>query len=376
MKASKRGATSHSLDRSGRRRDRAARFVVETLESREMLTGGMLAAVNQYGLPSQFLLSPGGSVYYNSINTSTGKWNGWVALGISLGGERISAGTFLDSATTQPYVDLLNSSGDVYFNSLQSSGTFSGFSPVSVGAGLTQISTETLPIYNAPFVFATNTRGDVFYTQRSSTGAWTGLSPVGIGVGARSLAAGAVQLNASPLSFEPYLFMLNGAGNVYFTERSVSGSWTPWSAVGVGVGGRSISSIVLDNTPMVTMVNGANNVYTNQATGPGTWFGWSPVSETGVGAQVATGTVANFTPWTLMVNGAGALATSYGGAGAWTTWQNLGAAPPAAAYAITANPGNAPFAFIVGIDGYDYWNYQNQFATWNGWIKIDVAPTS
>ncbi len=339
----------------------------------------MLAAVNQYGVPSQFLLSPGGSVYYNTISnklTNPPTWNGWVSLGIGLGGREIAAGTSLVGVTVRPYVELLDDLGNVYFNGQNSSGAFTGFSPVSVGAGLTSISSGTLPIYNAPFVFATNTRGDVFYTQQASNGAWAGLSPVGLGVGAAELAAGVIKLNASPLSYEPYLFMLNGAHNVYFTERNTNNGWTPWSPVGLGVGASSISTISVGNTPMVTLVNGMNDVYSNQETAPGSWAGWSPVSQLNVGAIVETGTVANYTPWTLMVNGLGNLYSSYGGAGAWSNWQSLGTAPPPAAYAFTANPGNAPFAFIIGTDGNDYWNYQTTFSTWHGWIKIDVAPPS
>lgn len=370
-------ATSDFRTRANRRRARPTRLEVEPLETRAMLSVAMLAAVEPYGLPEQFLLSPGGSVYYNSISNKPvfpPAWNGWVALGIGLGGREITAGTSLDTVTVRPYVDLLNSAGDVYFNAQTSSGTFGGFTPVAVGARLTQISSGTLPLYNAPFVFAINDIGDVLYTQRSLSGAWSGLSPVGLGVGAISIVAGAFKINASPLSYEPYVFMLNGANNIYFTERNTNGSWNPWSPVGVGVGADSISSIAVGNVPMITLVNGAGDVYSNQESTPGKWVGWSPVSAGGVGAIVETGTVANFTPWALMVNGAGGLYSSYGGAGAWSNWQSLGSASPPAAYAFTANPASAPFAFIIGINGDAYWNFQTSFATWYGWVNLGFAP--
>jgi hypothetical protein len=362
---------------------RARRPTVERLEDRQLLASATLAAVNQFGAPSIFTLDAAGDVYYNFYvppsGSTGGYWNGFTAIGTGVSGQALSAGTLLVSTTLRPDVFLLNTSGDIYFNYQTDSGQFAGWSPVAIGVGASAISTGTIPIYNEPYLFLLNGAGNVYYTQETSSGSWTPFSAVGVGVGGYAIASGTVRVSTFPNVYEPYLFLLNGAGNIYYTQKTTSGSWENWIPVGVGVGVDAISATSLNNRPTVFALNGANNVYYNFKTSSSNSFiGWVPIG-IGMDATSLDTVVASSGNYAFLVNGSGAVWSSFGNFGTWSTWFSLvpsDQSTPALAVtiAVTSYPTDSPIAFMVGSDGDIYWNFQPSFAAWEGWQLIGAQP--
>jgi hypothetical protein len=198
---------------------------------------------------------------------------------------------------------------------------------------------------------------------------------VGINVGALSIATGVIQVSSSPAIFEPYVFMINGANDVWYSQRNENGSWTAWSPVGIHVGAASISATTLANLPYVTMLNGAGNVYLNFRNSNGSWAGWAPVGSGGGGTPAAQMSAINAdsTIYTFSLNSSLQLYSTYGGFGTTVAWFGLGALPggvDATTISATANANTAPFAFTIGTDGNVYFNEQPSYATWDTWENI------
>jgi hypothetical protein len=355
---------------------RRARPAVEVLDARQLLASAMLAPVNQYGAPSLFALNPAGNVYYN-VYSSSG-WGGFTPIAIGAGGRAISAGTLLVSTTIRPDIFLLTTSGDIDFNYVTSTGQFSDWSPVGVGVGANAISTGTIPLVNEPYLFLINGTGNVYFTERTASGSWTPFSQVGIGVGAQAIASGTLRVSKFPTVFEPYLFMLNGAGDIYYTQENTSGSWMAWRPVGVGVGVHAISTTSLNNVPTVFALNGAGNIYYNPKGDGSSFIGWVPIG-VGLDATALSSVVASFGNYAFLINGSGDVLSSFGNFGTWSKWFSLvpsGSSRPAAAesIAVTSDPTEPPVAFMAGSNSNVYWNYQTSFATWKGWQLVGAEP--
>jgi hypothetical protein len=351
------------------------------LEGRSLLSASAISAVQQYGVPSVVAIDQSGNLWYNFLTEVNGQvvWKGWGAIPGGAEAIAVSTGSVLVSPVLQPDVFLLNSAENIYFNVGAGGGNWGGWSPVGINVGATAISTGTIPIANQPYVFLINGAQDVFYSQRTASGSFSTWSPVGVGVGAVSISTGVIQVSSAPTVYEPYLFMINGAENVYYNQRNPSGSWTGWSAVGINVGATSISALTLGNQPYVTMLNGAGDVWLNFRKSHGTWAGWAPVGSGGGGtpALAMSAIVADSTIYTLTLNNALQLFSTYGGFGTTVGWFGLGALPggvDATTISPTASANSAPFAFTIGTDGKVYFNDQTAWATWSTWASIGAPP--
>jgi hypothetical protein len=363
-------------------RRRSSRPLVEVLECRSLLTATAISAVQQYGVPSVVAIDQTGNLSYNFLTERSGMvvWNGWTAIPGSAGAIAISTGNVLISPVLRPYVFLLNSANNIYFNVGTGNGNWGGWTAVGINVGARAISTGTIPITNQPFVFLINGADNIYYSQQTSSGSWSTWSAVGVNVGALSIATGVIQVSSSPAVFEPYVFMVNGANDVWYSQRSKSGSWTgEWSPVGINVGASSISATTLGNLPYVTMLNGAGNTYLNFRNRSGSWAGWAPVGTGGSGTPAALMSAINAdsTIYTFTLNSVSQLYSTYGGFGTTVPWFGLGALP-GAVYPTTisaaSDPNSAPFAFTIGADGNVYFNDQTSWATWNMWANIGTPP--
>jgi hypothetical protein len=364
------------------RADRRRRFRPdgEGLEGRQLLAAAVaVAGVQQYGIPSVFAIGSTGNVSYNFLTFSSGQpqWNGWTQVPGGIGATSIATGTTLISGVVRPYVFAVDSAQNVYFNQINSSGDFSGWVPVGIDVGAVSISTGTIPITNSPYVVMINGNHDVYYNSRLSSGDWSGWTPVGVGAGAVSVATGVIQTSLAPTNYEPYVFMMNTARNVYYKARNVNGTWGNWSRVGINVGAVSISTTTVLNRPNVTMLNTAGNVYINAQAKPGSWLGWSPVGAgSGSGATPAVASQAilsSFNNYELANNTSGQLFSTFGIYGHWSTWFTLGSLPAGVrtvGFTTTAAPNSAPFAFAIGTDGNVYWADQTAWATWSSFASL------
>ena len=309
--------------------------LVRGLEGHRQLlaAAATVVGVQQYGLPSVFAIGSTGNVSYNFLtSTSTGiQWNGWAQVPGGIGATSIATGTMLTSGIVRPYVFMVTGSQSVYFNQINSSGNFSGWTPVGIDVGAVSISTGTIPITNSPYVVMVNANHDVYYNSRLSNGLWSGWSPVGVGVGAVSVTTGVMHTSLAPTFYEPYVFMMNTARNVYYKVRNVNGTWGNWSRVGINVGAVSISATTILNKPTVTMLNTAGNVYINAQAKPGSWLGWSPVGAgSGSGATPAVASqaiVSSFNNYELAINTSGQLFSTFGVYGHFSPWFALGSLP-------------------------------------------------
>jgi len=358
----------------------SSRPVVERLEDRQLLAVSALSAVEQYGVPSVFAIDNTGNVSYNFLAVSNGQvgWNGWTPINGGVNASAISTGTVLVSAVIRPNIFLLNTADNIDYNSENSSGNWNGWSPVGVNVGATAISTGRIPLANAPYVFMINTADNIYYNYQTRSGSWAGWSPVGIRVGATAISTGVIQVSRSPAIWEPYVFMINTANNVYYQVRSTNGSWRGWSPVGVGVGALAISAVTLNNKPYVSMLNSAGNIYVNFGLSNGAWAGWSPVGigASAVGATPATamaGTGSDYNIYDLAVNGQGQVNSTFGSYGNWSPWLGLGSLASgvsATSISVTSDPTSAPFAFAIGTDDNVYWIDQTRWATWSTWASL------
>jgi hypothetical protein len=371
-----------SAGRSSRAlRGRSSHPAVEALEGRQLMTAAAISAVQQYGIPSIFSIDQSGSVSYDFLTVSGTQvgWNGWVPVSGGVDATAISTGTVLVSPTLRPYVFLLNSADNIYYNVGMGGGSFTGWSPVGINVGATAISTGVIPIANNPYVFLINTAKNIYYSSQTANGSWAGWSPVGVNVGATAISTGVVQVSTSPAIFEPYVFMTNTARDVYFEVRNTNGSWSGWSPVGISVGALAISALTLHNKPYVVLQNDAGNIYVNFEPSKGTWAGWSPVGK-GTGATPAlemAATTSDSSIYNLAINGAGQVNSTFGNYGSWSSWFGLGVLPTgvlATTVSVTSGPVSAPFAFTIGADGNVYWNDQSSWAAWNQWASIG-APS-
>ena len=356
--------------------------VSESLEGRDLPAAAVaVTAVQQLGIPSIFAIGSTGNVSYNFLTVVNGQpqWNGFVQVGGAVGATSISSGTALEPGSTvpRPYVLMINTAQDVYFNSINTSGTFNGWTPVGLNVGAVSISSGSLPLTNTPFVVLINGNHDIYYNSQASSGVWTGWNPVGVGVGAVSVATGVIQTSLSPTIFEPYVFMTNTAHNVYYAVRQKNGSWSKWSPVGVGVGAVSISATTISNKPSVSMLNTAGNIYINSASPSGAWLGWQPVG-TGTGsgatpADAATAIVSSFNNYEFALNTSGELFSAYGIYGHWSTWfplMSLASEVTSVAVTATSAPTNVPFVFAIGTDGNVYWADQLSWANWSSFASL------
>jgi hypothetical protein len=366
--------------KSGRRPHRHTP-VLEALECRELLAASVVSALTQYGVPSAFAISTSGNLSYNFLTIAGGLvgWNGWTPVSGGTGALAISTGSVLVSPTLRPYVFMINSTNSIYFNLMNNSGNWNGWSPVGVGVGAKAIASGVVPIVNQPYVVMINGNNDVFYNYETSVGSWAGWSIVGTNVGALSVSTGIVQVSVSPAVFEPYVFMINGANDVYFKLRNSNGLWSGWSPVGIGVGAAAISAVTMHNQPFVSMQNGAGGIYLNGKNTNATWTGWSAVGAGAApGAAVASSMVlANTGLNELALTGAGQVYSTSGSTAHWTPWVGLGSlAPGIGTVSMTATSGSTsgPFAFAVGTDGKVYFNDQPTFAKWTTWDSLG-APT-
>ena len=278
------------------------------------------------------------------------------------------------STVPRPYVFMVNTAQNVYFNSINNSGSFNGWTAVGVNVGAVSISAGTLPITNTPYVVMINGNHDIYYNSQSSSGAWTGWSSVGINVGAVSIATGVVETSQSPTIFEPYVFMTNTAHNVYYSVRQRNGTWSRWSAVGISVGAASISATTISNKPTVTMLNTAGNIYMNALTPAGKALGWLPVGAgTGSGATPAdasTAIVSSFQNYELRCAEYERPAllhlsafTDTGARGA--ALNDLAERGELGRCHGDIRGDDTPFAFAIGTDGNVYWADQTSWATWS-----------
>ncbi len=338
----------------------------------------MVSAVEQYGVPSVFAIDKSGTVSYDFLTlTTSGQpvWNGWVPISGGVGATSISTGTVLVTPNLQPYVFLLNSQNDVYYNYVNGSENWNGWSPVGVGVGAEAISSGVIPIANEPYVVMINGNNDVFYNYQLAGGSWAGWSVVGVHVGALSVSTGVVQVSKAPAIYEPYVFMINGLNDVFYKIRNTNGSWSGWSPVGIGVGAAAISAITLRNQPFVSMQNGAGGIFLNGENPNGSWLGWSLV-----GMGVAPGPVVEMSAVVsdsgineFALSGSGQVYSSYGIFGHWNAWIGLGSLATgvnAESLSVASESSTAPFAFAVGSDGNVYWNDQPSWATWSTWASL------
>jgi hypothetical protein len=352
--------------------------IFDRLECRQLLAASVVSAVEQYGVPSVFAIDKSANVSYDFLTESGGQvvWNGWTSIPGGSGATAISTGTILvtSSSTLEPYVFMI-SSNNVYYNYINGSGAWNGWSPAGVGVGARAISSGVIPIANEPYVFMINGVNDVFYNYQLSNGQWAGWSVVGANVGALSVSTGIVLASVAPAIFEPYVFMINGLNDVYYKVRSTTGAWSGWSPVGIGVGAASISAVTLHNQPLVSMQNGAGGIFVNGLNTNGKWLGWSPVGGAGnPGPAVASAAVlANSGINEFALTGAGRVYSTNGIYAHWNAWLGLGPLPSgvaATSISVTSESGRAPFAFAVGTDGNVYWNGQPSFVTWGTWASL------
>jgi hypothetical protein len=285
------------------------------------------------------------------------------------------------SGFLRPYVFLVNGGDNIYYNAINSAGSFSGWTPVGVNVGAVSISTGVIPLTNSPFVVMINGGQNIYYNSQLSNGAWAGWSPVGVNVGAIQVSTGVIQTSVAPAVFEPYVAMMNSGNNVYYTVRNLNGTWQSWSPVGVGVGATSISATTIANRPNVSMLNGGGNAYINTQSSSGSWLGWSPVGAgTGSAATPAVGLsaiVADFNNYEFALNGSGQLYSAFGVYGHWSAWFGLGPLATgvnATAFTATGASTTAPIGFAIGTDGNVYWIDQSAWATWTQFASIG-APS-
>jgi hypothetical protein len=299
---------------------------------------------------------------------------------------------------------LLNTAGDIYYNSQNTSGQWgSTWSPVGVGVGATAIASGRIAFGNTPYVFLINGANNIYYNYQTPSGTWAGWTPAGIGVGATAISTGVLQVSTTlpvtthvhkmrpalhgharqqslaPAIFEPYIFMINGAGDVYYEMRNADGSFGPLSPVGIGVGATVISAYTLNTRPYVTILNGAGAIYTNFATASGAWAGWSLAgtgSTTGVLPAVEMAAItSDYSSYTFALNPTGQLFSTFGSPGLWSTWFGVGMPPAgvsAKTYSVTSYSASAPSAFVIGTDGNVYFVDQVAWATWSAWTSLGV----
>jgi hypothetical protein len=367
---------------AGRRRE--FKPVGEPLEGRALLAAAVaVSALQQLGIPSVFSIGSTGNVNYDFLTIKDGEpaWNGWTLVPGGVGVTAISAGTVLTSAIPRPFVFAINDVGDLYYNAINSSGNFKGWTPVGLSVGAVSISTGTLPITNTPYVVMINTNDDVWFNSQLSNGTWAGWTPVGQGVGAVSVATGIVQASLSPTVYEPYVFMMNTSRDVYYKVRELNGSWSNWSPVGVGVGAASISATTISNKPNVSLLNTDGNIYINAQAPSGAWLGWSPVGGgSGSGATPAVASLAiisSYNNYEFALNPSGQLFSSFGTYGRFSTWFGVGVGATgvnAVAFTATSTGSSGPFAFAIGNDGIVYWADQTSWASWSTFASLG-APS-
>ncbi len=364
------------------RRRREFKPVGESLEGRSLLAAASaISAVTQYGVPSVFAIGSTGNVSYNFLTVVNGmtQWDGWNLVPGGVGATSISTGTVLakPSAFLRPYVFLVNGGNNIYYNTINSTGNFSGWTPVGVNVGAVSISTGVIPITNNPYVVMINGGQNIYFNSQLSNGAWAGWSQVAVNVGAVQVSTGVIQTSLTPAVYEPYVAMMNSGQNVYYTVRNLNGTWSTWSPVGVGVGALSISATTIANRPNVSMLNGGGNAYINTQSSSGSWLGWSPVGAgTGSAATPAvalSAIVADYNNYEFALNGSGQLYSAFGVYGHWSAWFGLGPLATgvnATAFTATAAPTTAPFVFAIGTDGNVYWIDQSAWATWTQFASL------
>jgi hypothetical protein len=376
----RRKSTTDSGVPAGKRRE--FKPIGESLEGRALLAAAtVISAVAQHGVPSVFAIGSTGNVNYNFLTSVNGQpaWNGWVLVPGGLGATTISTGTLLvpPSSIPQPFVVLVNGAQNVYYDAINSTGNFAGWSPVGINVGAVSIATGTGPLNNSPYVVMINGSDNIYYNSLMSNGAWAGWSPVGVNVGAVQVSTGVIQTSLAPAVFEPYVVMLNGAGDVWYTARNQNGTWQGFSPVGLGVGAASISTTTIANRPNVSLLNTAGNVYLNVPSSSGAWLGWSTVGAgTGSGATPAVASsviLADFNNYEFALNGSGQLFSAFGIYGQWSKWFSVGTLPAGvttSAFTATAQATTAPFAFAFGSDGNVYWIDQSSWATWTQFASL------
>ncbi len=363
-------------------RRREFKPLAESLEGRDLPAAAIaVSALQQLGIPSVFAIGSTGNVSYNSLGVVNGtvQFTGWMQVPGGVSATAISSGAVLSPPSTipRPYVFMVNTSENIYYNSINSSGNFNGWTPVGMNVGAVSISTGTLPITNTTFVVMINGNYDIYYNSRLSDGVWTGWTPIGINVGAVSISTGVVQASLAPTFYEPYVFMTNTAHDVYYKVRQTNGSWSNWSPVGVGVGAESISATTISNRPTVSMLNTAGNVYMNAQASPGSWLGWSPVgSGTGSGATPADASsaiVSSYNNYEFALNPNGQLYSAFGLYGHWSGWfglNSLASNVRTVAFTATSGPTTPPFVFAIGTDGNVYWADQVSWAVWSSFASL------
>jgi hypothetical protein len=371
------GNSLSAARRKGTRR-RFSRPLVEVLEDRRLLAAAAISAIQQYGVPSVFAIDSVGLISYNSVTEINGvpQFGGWNPI-LGVLARSISPGTVTVNQFSRPDVFAVTTSNTVEYNFQNSSGSWNGWSQVGGNVGAIAISSGTIPVANAPYVVMINSNHDVYFNYQVSSGVWAGWTPVGVGVGAAQVSTGILAVSSTPLVYEPYVFMLNAAHNVYYSIRHTNGTWGGWSSVGVGVGATSIAAVTLNNLPYVSMLNGAGGIYVNFGLTNGTWAGWSPVGAgSGSGATPATAaaSIASvFNLYDFSINGFGQVYSTFGNYGTWSKWFVVSALPPgvgAKSIAATADPRMSPFAFAIGTDGNVYWIDQTGFAKWGTWMSL------
>lgn len=253
---------------SGRRRPRRTKPVVERLEGRQLLTTAQISAIEQYGVPSVVAIDGSGTVFYNFLEQTTAGtgWSGWNAVPGGVDAAAVTTGTIVVDAVQRPYIFVLNSAGDVFFNFQNSSDDWNGWTQVGASIGATAISTGVIPVANQPYVVAIDSAGNVDISSMNADGTWSGWSTVTLNAGAREISAGLIPVSTTPTVYEPYVFELNSSSQLVYTERTTAGSWSTLSNVGNNIDAASIAALTLGNSPQVVAIGSNGSIYSNTGT--------------------------------------------------------------------------------------------------------------
>jgi hypothetical protein len=256
------------LGGSARSRRRATNPAVECLEGRQLLTVGQISAIEQYGVPSVVAIDGSGTVFYNFLEqTTTGSsWSGWNDVPGGVDAVEVTTGTITVDAVARPYIFVLNSAGDVFFNFQNSSDNWNGWTQVGASIGATSISSGVIPIANQPYVMAIDSASNVDISSMNADGTWSGWSTAIVNAGAHDISTGVVPVSTAPAVYEPYVFELNSSSQIEYTERTAAGSWSPLSNVGNTIDGEAISALTLGNAPQVFAIGANGSIYSNTGT--------------------------------------------------------------------------------------------------------------
>jgi hypothetical protein len=245
---------------------RYTRPYVEFLEGRELLTVAAISTIQQYGIPSVVAIDGSGNVSYNYVTGVSGgtlDWSGWNAVPGGVDATAVSTGTVLVGTVTRPYIFVLNTAGDVFFNYQFNLGDWVGWTQVGASVGATAISSGVLPVANQPYVVAIDSSKNIDISYMNANGSWSGWSTVAADAGATAISTGFLQASTSPAIYEPYVIELDSSSHVEYAQSNTSRTWSTLSPVGNDLTATAISALSLGNSPQVFAVTASGSVYSN-----------------------------------------------------------------------------------------------------------------